>query len=248
MLHKRKASSPRPSLSLSRISFARFAHFDQYSPLFSHLNFPIMPTRYEDYDRPASRGAYENAIANTSILYTPDPVYTTTEAEDTRSTITAFEEVYHVEEGEVPQLLPPVNDIPDSPIHYEDDGTPEDLDVPDLPFFPNHPTSHRFFPLEIPLPDGSKTLAKYIRYTNQGMTVVGCMSRSEPRYGCPVYLTNPHASQIPETLTEEQILHFHRNNVRADAIDRAVSQMNNPRVEAEISRLRNSLELGDRLE
>ena len=207
-----------------------------------------MPTRYEDHDRPASQGTYENAIANTSILYTPDPIYTTTEAEDTRSTITAFEEVYHVEEGEVPQFLPPVDDIPDSPIHYEDDDTPEDLDVPDLPFFPNHPTSHRFFPLEIPLPDGSKVLAKYIHYTNQGMTVVGCMSRSEPRYGCPVYLTNPHASQIPEALTGEQILHFHRNNVRADAIDRAVSQMNNPRVEAEISRLRNSLELGDRLE
>ena len=207
-----------------------------------------MPTRYEDYDRPASRGAYESAIANTSILYTPDPIYTTTEAEDTRSTITAFEEVYHVEEGEVPQLLPPVDDIPDSPIHYEDDGTPEDLDVPDLPFFPNHPTSHRFFPLEIPQPDGSKILAKYIHYTNQSMTVVGCMSRSEPRYGCPVYLTNPHASQIPEALTGEQILHFHRNNVRTDAIDRAVSQMNNPRVEAEISHLRNSLELGDRLE
>ena len=74
------------------------------------------------------------------------------------------------------------------------------------------------------------------------------MSRSEPRYGCPVYLINPHASQIPEALTGEQVLHFHCNNVRADAIDRAVSQMNNPRVEAEISHLRNSLELGDRLE
>ena len=146
------------------------------------------------------------------------------------------------------QLLPPVNDIPDSPIHYEDDDTPEDLDVPDLPFFPNHPTSHRFFPLKIPQPDGSKTITKYIYYTNQGMTVVGCMSQSEPRYGCPVYLTGPHATQIPEALTGNQILHFHRNNVRADAIDHAVSQMNNPQVEAEVSCLRNSLKLGDRLE
>ena len=80
------------------------------------------------------------------------------------------------------------------------------------------------------------------------MTIIGCMSRSEPRYGCPVYLITPHASQIPEALTKAQISHFHRNNVCADAIDRAVSQMNNPRVEAEISRLRNNLELGDRLE
>ena len=80
------------------------------------------------------------------------------------------------------------------------------------------------------------------------MTVVGCMSRSEPRYGCPVYLTNPHALQIPDALTGEQILHFHRKNVRADAVDCAISQMNNPRVEAEISRLRNSLKLGDRIE
>ena len=77
------------------------------------------------------------------------------------------------------------------------------------------------------------------------MTVVGCMSRSELRYGCPVYLTVPHATQIPEALTGDQILHFHCNNVRADAIDRAVSQMNNPQVEVEVSRLHNSLELGD---
>ena len=73
------------------------------------------------------------------------------------------------------------------------------------------------------------------------------MSRSEPKYGCPVYLTTPHSTQIPETLTNTQILHFHRNNARTDAIDRAVSQMNNPQVEAEISCLRNNLELGDRL-
>ena len=198
MSHKRKASSPQLLLSFSRISSARLAHFDQYSPLFSHLDLSIMPTRYEDYDRPASRAAYENAIANTSILHIPNPIYTATEADDTQSTITAFEEVYHVKEGKVPQVLPRVDNIPDSPIHYEDDGTPEDLDAPDLPFFLNHPTSHRFFPLEIPQPDGSKVLTKYIHYTNQGMTVVGCMSRSEPRYGCPVYLTTPHATQIPE--------------------------------------------------
>ena len=80
------------------------------------------------------------------------------------------------------------------------------------------------------------------------MTVIGCVSQSEPRYGCPVYLTTPHATQIPETLTGDQLLHFHRNNVHADAIDRAISQMNNPRVEAEVPCLHNSLELGDRLE
>ena len=54
------------------------------------------------------------------------------------------------------------------------------------------------------------------------------MSQSEPRYSCPVYLTVPHATQIPEALTGDQIFHFHHNNVHADAIDRAVSQMNNP--------------------
>ena len=53
-----------------------------------------MPDYYADYDRPASRAAYENTISNTSILHTPNPVYTTTEADDARSTIIAFEEVY----------------------------------------------------------------------------------------------------------------------------------------------------------
>ena len=58
-----------------------------------------MPTRYEDFDHPASRGAYENAIANTSILHIPNPIYTATKGDDTQSIITAFEEVYHVKEG-----------------------------------------------------------------------------------------------------------------------------------------------------
>ena len=97
----------------------------------------------DDYlDRPAPRAAYANAITNTTILHTPPPVFTTTETDDARSTITAFEEVYHVEEGEVPLTLPPVDDIPDSPIHYDDNGTPKDIDVPVLPFFLNHPTSN----------------------------------------------------------------------------------------------------------
>ena len=72
---------------------------------------------HNTFNRPASRTAYENALANTSILHTPNPIYTATEADDARLTITTFEEVYHVEEGEVPQVLPPVDDIPDSPIH-----------------------------------------------------------------------------------------------------------------------------------
>ena len=117
---------------------------------------------HDCFDCPASCAAYENAIANTSILHTPNPVFTTTEMDDAQSTITAFEEVYHVDQGEVPQILPPVDNIPDSPIHYGSNGTPEDLDVPDLPFFLNSPTSNQFFPLEIPQPDGSKVLAKYI--------------------------------------------------------------------------------------
>ena len=64
-----------------------------------------MPNYYVDYDCPDSHAAYENAIANTTILHTSSPVFTTTETEDAQSTITAFEEVYHVKEGEVPQLL-----------------------------------------------------------------------------------------------------------------------------------------------
>ena len=78
--------------------------------------------------------------------------------------------------------------------------------------------------------------------------LLAIMSWSEPRYGFPVYLTTPHATQIPETLTDAQILHFHCNNVCTDAIDCTISQMNNPQVEADVSCHCNSLELGDRLE
>ena len=63
----------------------------------------------------------------------------TTQAESSHELL--YRDIHHDEEGAVPQILPPVDDIPDSPIHYEDDDTPEDLDVPDVPFFLNHPTS-----------------------------------------------------------------------------------------------------------
>ena len=41
-----------------------------------------MPDYYMNYDHPASHAAYEDAIANTTILHTSSPVFTTTEAED----------------------------------------------------------------------------------------------------------------------------------------------------------------------
>jgi len=84
----------------------------------------------------------------------------------------------------------------DSPIDYDcmdDEKENEDPNDLGLPFFPNNPTSSRFYPLYIclddPSPDGpARVLAKYIFYHKKGQEVVGCMGKGEPWYGDSVYL------------------------------------------------------------
>ncbi len=92
------------------------------------------------------------------------------------------------------QPLP--NSMLDSPIDYDcmdEEKENEDPNDPGLPFFPNNPTSSRFYPLYIrlddPSPDGPAwVLVKYIFYCKKGQEVVGCMGKGEPWYGDSAYL------------------------------------------------------------
>ncbi len=95
----------------------------------------------------------------------------------------------------------------EEPINYErEPEVNEDEDL-GLPYFPNKPTSLRFYPLYIPKSDDDdeKVLAPYIYYHNKNQEVVGCMKRGAPPYAAPVYLHTPNPVQLPIPLTNTQI-------------------------------------------
>ncbi len=133
----------------------------------------------------------------------------------------------------------------EEPINYHRKEESEEDDDPGLPYFPNNPASLRFYPLYIPCNDDNtdKVLAPYIYYRNQYQEVVGCMKRGELPYATPVYLHSPNPVQLPIPLTNTQIQQFARENPRAYAIDEVLRRLEDPRIDAEVSRLRDKLEL-----
>ncbi len=145
------------------------------------------------------------------------------------------------------QPLP--DDTLDSPIDYnrmDEEKENEDPNDPGLPFFPNNPTSSRYYPLYIrldnPSPDGpARVLAKYIFYRKKGQEVVGCMGKGEPWYGDSVYLVAHPPTRMAVPMTTTQVDMFHPDDSRAYAIDEALIRLDQPRLTAEVSRLRDGL-------
>src|SRR6266571_5818560 len=145
------------------------------------------------------------------------------------------------------QPLP--DDTLDSPIDYErmdDEKENEDPNDPGLPFFPNNPTSPRYYPLYLrlddPSPDGpARVLAKYIFYRKKGQEVVGCMGKGEPWYGDSVYLVAHPPTRCAVPMTTMQVEMFHPDNSCAYAINEALIHLDQPRLMAEVSCLRDGL-------
>src|SRR6266702_2373309 len=143
--------------------------------------------------------------------------------------------------------------LPDStlnlPINYnqmDEEKENEDPNDPGLPFFPNNPTSSRCYPLYIqlddPSPDGpARVLAKYIFYRKKGQEVVGCMGKGEPWYGDSVYLVAHPPTRMAVPMTTTQVDMFHPDDSRAYTIDEALIRLDQPRLTAEVSRLRDGL-------
>ncbi len=137
----------------------------------------------------------------------------------------------------------------EEPIDYHREAEEEE-DDPGLPYFPNNPTLLRFYPLYIPRDDHSdeKVLAPYIYYRNKEQEVVGCMKRGAPPYAGPVYLHTPNPVQLPIPLTKTQIRQFASEDPRAYAIDEVLRRLEDPRINAEVSRLRDKLELQTKIQ
>jgi len=133
----------------------------------------------------------------------------------------------------------------EEPINYHREEEVVEDDDPGLPYFPNNPASLRFYPLYIPQTDDNttKVLAPYIYYCNNYQEVVGCMKRGAPPYGAPVYLHTPNPVQLPIPLTNTQIRQFTKEDPWAYTIDKVLQRLEDLRIDAKVSRLREKLDL-----
>ncbi len=138
----------------------------------------------------------------------------------------------------------------EEPIDYHREEEVIEDDDPGLPYFPNNPASLHFYPLYIPRDDDSpdKVLAPYIYYRNQSQEVVGCMKRGAPPYAGPVYIHTPNPVQLPIPLTNTQVRQFARDDPWAYAIDEVLRRLEDPRIDAEVSCLREKLQLQDKIQ
>ncbi len=138
----------------------------------------------------------------------------------------------------------------EEPIDYHREPEVEDDDDPGLPYFPNNPASLCFYPLYIPRNEQSdeKVLAPYIYYCNKEQEVVGCMKRGAPPYAGPVYLHTLNPVNLPIPLTPTQIRQFATDDPRAYAIDEVLRRLEDLRINAEVSRLRDKLELQTKIQ
>ena len=130
-------------------------------------------------------------------------------------------------------------------INYNREPDIDDDEDPGLPYFPNKAASLRFYPLFIPRNDDTdeKVLVPYIYYRNKGQEVVGCMKKGAAPHCGPVYLHTPNPVQLPIPLTNTQIHQFSTNNPRTFAIDKVLRWLEDLRIDAEVSQLRDKLDL-----
>ncbi len=106
----------------------------------------------------------------------------------------------------------------EGPIDYERVANQPTDNDPGLPFFPNCPSSLRYYPLLIctnNLYHATQVVAPFIYYCNQSQEVVRTMGQDQPIYAAPIYLSTPNPTHLPILLTNTQILQFSAENPRA---------------------------------
>ncbi len=148
-------------------------------------------------------------------------------------------------------LLTTVIEEVEEPINYDRVADQPTNDDPGLPFFPNLPSSFQYYPLLIRTDDlyhATQVVAPFIYYRKQGQEVVGTMGRDKPLYAAPVYLSTPNPTHLPIPLTNSQVLQFSRENLRTYAINETLRRLEDPRLDAEVSCLREKLELQVKIE
>ncbi len=215
----------------------------------------------DEYESVGERGAYRNAIladeANRARVSSPTQSRTTAVEDAATPPPVMIPSADMIREMAEDRFLEFTEDLAatvveevEEPIDYNRTTEPAN-DDPDLPFFPNLPSSFRYYPLLIPSDDSyhaTQVVAPFIYYRNQRQEVVGTMGRDKPLYAAPVYLSTPNPTHLPIPLTNSQLLQFSRENPRAYAIDETLRRLEDPRIDAEVSRLRDKLELQIKIE
>ncbi len=135
-------------------------------------------------------------------------------------------------------------------INYNREQEEERDEDPGLPYFPNNPASLQFYPIYIPRANDTdeKVVAPYIYYCHHNQEVVGCMKRGAPPYAAPVYIHTPNPIQLPIPLTNTQICQFSMDDPHAYTIDKVLRHLEDPCIDAEVSRLRKKLDLQDKIQ
>ncbi len=243
----RETESPIPSLLHSHSTLHSIHTMTSYS--------------VDEYESVGERGAYRNALLADEArrAQISSPTSSRTVVEETTVTpppvmIPSADMIREMTEDrflEFTNQVATVIEEVEEPIDYYRTREQPDDDEPGLPFFPNLPSSFRYYPLLIRSDDSyhaTQVVAPFIYYRNQGQEVVGTMGRDKPLYAAPVYLSTPNPTQLPVPLTNSQVLQFSRENPRAYAIDETLRRLEDPRIDAEVSRLRQKLELQIKIE
>ncbi len=216
----------------------------------------------DEYESVGERGAYRNAVladeASRARISSPSDSRTAVEEDAATPPPVMIPSADMIREMAKDRFLQFMEELSttvieevEEPIDYH--RTPDQAtdDDPGLPFFPNLPSSCRHYPLLIHSNDSfdhPRTVAPYIYYRNQGQEVVGTMGRDKPLYASPVYLSTPNPTHLPVPMTNSQMLQFSRESPRAYAIDETLRRLEDPRIDAEVSRLRDKLELQIKIE
>ncbi len=221
-----------------------------------------MTSRFiDEYESVGERGAYRNALLADEAHRTQisSPTSSRTVVEETTVTpppvmIPSADMLREMAEDRflefTEQVTTAVENVEET-IDYSRTAEQPDDNEPGLPFFPNLPSSFRYYPLLIRSDDSyhaTQVVAPFIYYRNQGQEVVGTMGRDQPLYAAPVYLSTPNPTHLPIPLTNSQVLQFSRENPRAYAIDETLRRLEDPRIDAEVSHLRQNLELQVKIE
>ena len=221
-----------------------------------------MTSFIDEYESVGERGAYRNAVLADEALRAriSSPIHASTVEEDAVTPppvmIPSADMIREMAKDRFLQFTEElsatvVEDVEEPIDYHRTTEQPTDDDDPGLPFFPNLPSSFRYYPLLIRTDNSyhaTQVVAPFIYYCNQGQEVVGTMGRDKPLYAAPVYLSTPNPTHLPIPLTNSQMLQFSRENPRAYAIDETLRRLEDPRIDAEVSRLRDKLELQIKIE
>ncbi len=149
------------------------------------------------------------------------------------------------------QMMATIIEEVEEPIDYNWVAKQPTDNNPRLPFFPNRPSSLRYYPLLIRTDNSyhaMQVMAPFIYYCNRGQEVVGTMGRDQPIYAAPVYLSTPQPTHLPIPLTNSQILQFLAKNPHTYAIDETLRHLEDPCIDVEVLHLQEKLELQTKIE